>query len=179
MAMVSDLDRDVIPRFLATPVSRVSLVVSQIVRSALTALIQGIVILLVSLAWGVLVPAGAAGWAVVLIAAMLMNSAFAGISQGLALLTRKEATMIAIANFIGLPLFFLSSTLISLRQMPQWMQELSKFNPVNWGVVSAREVVLPGTAWDAVGVHLALLLGLTVLTAAFATWTFRVYQRQL
>ncbi len=37
MAMVSDLDRDVIPRFLATPVSRVSLVVSQIVRSALTA----------------------------------------------------------------------------------------------------------------------------------------------
>ena len=27
MAMVSDLDRDVIPRFLATPVSRVSLVV--------------------------------------------------------------------------------------------------------------------------------------------------------
>ena len=87
--------------------------------------------------------------------------------------------MIAIANFIGLPLFFLSSTLISLRQMPQWMQELSKFNPVNWGVVSAREVVLPGTAWDAVGVHLGLLVGLTVLTAAFATWTFRVYQRQL
>ena len=179
MAMVSDLDRDVIPRFLATPVSRVSLVVSQIVRSALTALIQGIIILLVALLLGVRVHAGAAGWAVVLLAAMLMNSAFAGISQGLALLTRKEATMIAIANFIGLPLFFLSSTLISLKQMPEWMQELSRFNPVNWGVVSAREVVLPGTAWDAVGVHLGLLFALTVLTAAFATWTFRVYQRQL
>jgi ABC-2 type transport system permease protein len=179
MAMVSDLDRDVIPRFLATPVSRVSLVVSQIVRSALTALIQGIIILLVALLLGVRVHAGAAGWAVVLIAAMLMNSAFAGISQGLALLTRKEATMIAIANFIGLPLFFLSSTLISLRQMPHWMQELSRYNPVNWGVVSAREVVLPGTAWSSVGVHLGLLCALTVATAAFATWTFRVYQRQL
>ena len=34
MAMISDLDRDVLPRFLATPVSRISLVVSQIVRSA-------------------------------------------------------------------------------------------------------------------------------------------------
>jgi ABC-2 type transport system permease protein len=179
MAMVSDLDRDVIPRFLATPVSRVSLVVSQIVRSALTALIQGIIILLVSLALGVRVHAGAAGWAVVLIAAMLMNSAFAGISQGLALLTRKEATMIAIANFIGLPLFFLSSTLISLKQMPHWMQQLSSFNPVNWGVVSAREVVLPGADWSTVGMHLGLLLGLTIATAAFATWTFRVYQRQL
>jgi len=179
MAMVSDLDRDVIPRFLATPVSRVSLVVSQIVRSALTALIQGIIILLVALLLGVRVHAGAAGWAVVLLAAMLMNSAFAGISQGLALLTRKEATMIAIANFIGLPLFFLSSTLISLKQMPEWMQELSRYNPVNWGVVSAREVVLPGSDWSAVGVHLGLLFALTIATAAFATWTFRVYQRQL
>src|SRR5205823_5873009 len=39
MAMISDLDRDVLPRFLATPVSRISLVVSQIVRSALIAVI--------------------------------------------------------------------------------------------------------------------------------------------
>ena len=56
---------------------------------------------------------------------MLMTARFAGISQGSRCLTRKEATMIAIANFIGLPLFFLSSTLISLKQMPEWMQELS------------------------------------------------------
>ena len=73
--------------------------------------------------------------------------------------------MIAIANFIGLPLFFLSSTLISLKQMPEWMQELSRYNPVNWGVVSAREVVLPGSDWSAVGVHLGLLFALTVATA--------------
>jgi ABC-2 type transport system permease protein len=179
MSMVSDLDRDVIPRFLATPVSRVSLVVSQIVRSALTAVIQGIVLLLVSLALGVHIHNALLGWLVVLAAAALMNSAFAGVSQGLALLTRKEATMIAIANFIGLPLFFLSSTLISLRQMPHWMRVAAKFNPVNWGVVAAREVVLPATDWGLVGLHLALLAGLTVVTAAFATWTFRVYQRQL
>jgi ABC-2 type transport system permease protein len=179
MAMVADLDRDVIPRFLATPVSRVSLVVSQIVRSALTAVIQGIVILVVSLALGVHVHYGAAGWAIVLLAAALMNSAFAGISQGLALLTRKEATMIAIANFIGLPLFFLSSTLISLKQMPHWMQVTARFNPVNWGVVASRRVVLPGTDWGSVAMHLGLLAGLTVVTAAFATWTFRVYQQQL
>lgn len=87
--------------------------------------------------------------------------------------------MIAIANFIGLPLFFLSSTLIAFRQMPSWMQQLGKFNPVNWGVVASRGVVLPGTDWSSVGTHLAMLAGLSVATAAFATWTFRVYQRQL
>jgi ABC-2 type transport system permease protein len=98
MAMISDLDRDVLPRFLATPVSRISLVVSQIVRSALIAVIQGAIILAVSLALGVRVHTALLGWVVVLLAAALMNAAFAGLSQGIALLVRKEATMIAIAN---------------------------------------------------------------------------------
>src|SRR5947208_17151097 len=35
MAMISDLDRDVLPLFLPTPVSRISLVLSETVRSAL------------------------------------------------------------------------------------------------------------------------------------------------
>src|SRR5205809_6975032 len=67
MAMITDLDRDVIPRFLATPVSRISLVVSQIVRSALIAVIQGAIILLVSIALGVRVHTAVLGWIVVLL----------------------------------------------------------------------------------------------------------------
>ena len=50
--------------------------------------------------------------------------------------------MIAVANFIGLPLLFLSSTMIARSQMPGWMQTVAKFNPVDWGVKAAREVVL-------------------------------------
>jgi ABC-2 type transport system permease protein len=177
MAMISDLDRDVLPRFLATPVSRISLVVSQIVRSALIAVIQGAIILAVSLALGVRVHTALLGWVVVLLAAALMNAAFAGLSQGIALLVRKEATMIAIANFIGLPLLFLSSTLTATAQMPHWMQVTARFNPVNWGVEAARSVVLPGTHWGSVAAHLGYLVALSIVTAALATRTFRAYQR--
>ena len=49
MSMIADLDHKVVERFLATPASRFSLVLSQIVRSALTAAIQAVIILLVSL----------------------------------------------------------------------------------------------------------------------------------
>ena len=73
----------------------------------------------------------------------------------------------------------IGSPQISLRQIPHWMQIAARFNPVNWGVIAARQVVLPGTDWNTVVVHLALLLGLSVATAAFATWTFRIYQRTL
>jgi ABC-2 type transport system permease protein len=179
MSMIADLDHKVIERFLATPASRFSLVLSQIVRSALTAAIQAVVILVVSLALGVRVHTGVLGWLTIIVAAILVNSAFAGVSQAIALLTRREATMIAIANFIGLPLLFLSTTMIARAQMPGWMQSVARFNPVDWGVRAAREVVLPGTSWGTVGLYLGLLLALSAVTAGWATYTFRAYQRSL
>jgi ABC-2 type transport system permease protein len=179
MSMIADLDHKVVERFLAAPASRVSRVLSQIVRAALTAAIQAVVILLVSLALGVHIHTGALGWVVIIVAAILVNSAFAGISQAIALATRREATMIAVANFIGLPLLFLSTTMIARAQMPHWMQVAARFNPVDWGVKAAREVVLPGTAWSTVGWHLLFLFALSAVTAVLATWTFNAYQRSL
>jgi len=87
--------------------------------------------------------------------------------------------MIGVANFVGLPLLFLSSTLLAQNLIPNWMKWAARFNPVNWGVNAAREAVLPGTDWVAIGWRLALLAGLTAVTAAFATWAFRAYQRTL
>jgi ABC-2 type transport system permease protein len=179
MSMINDLDHKVVERFLATPASRLSIVLSQIVRSAITAAIQAVIILLVSLALGVHIHTGLLGWIAIIAAAILVNSAFAGISQAIALLTRREATMIAVANFIGLPLLFLSSTMIAKAQMPHWMRVASRFNPVDWGVRSAREVVLPGTSWGVVGWHLLFLLGLTAVTTLWATSAFGSYQRSL
>lgn len=179
MAMITDLDRNVVQRFLATPASRLAVVLSQVVRAGLTAIIQALIILLVGLALGVRVHGGAPGWLVVLAAAALLAMAFAGISNGIALLVRKEATMIATANFVGLPLMFLSSILITQRVMPSWIQSVSRFNPVNWGVQAARHAVVTGGHWGVVAEFLLLLLALVVVTSSFATWTFRAYQRSL
>ncbi len=178
MAMITDLDRGVIERFLATRAHRSALVSSQIARAGITAVIQGAIILVVGLFLGA-TNGGPVGWAVILLAAALIGGGFAGISHAIALLTRKEATMIALANFIGLPLLFLSAMLIDSDLMPRWMQIGAWFNPVDWAVRAAREAALPGTDWASVGMLLALLAGFTALTGAFATWAFRAYQRTL
>ncbi|MGE5691997.1 MAG: ABC transporter permease [Pseudomonadota bacterium] len=178
MGMIQDLDRGVIERFLATPARRTSLVLSQVIRSGMTSLIQGLIILLVALPLGA-TNGGPLGWLVILLAGGLISAGFAGISQGLALLTRKEASMIAVANFIGLPLMFFSSMLIARSLIPGWMRSLSSFNPVEWAVVAAREPVLAGPDWGDVWLHLALLVAFTAATTAFATWAFRAYQRTL
>ena len=179
MSMITDLDRNVVSRFLATPASRFAIVFSQVVRGGVIALIQALIILVVGLALGVRVHGGALGWVVVLSAAALVCMAFAGISTAIALLVRREATMIAAANFVGLPLMFLSSILITGRQMPEWMQTAARFNPVDWGVKAARYAVLTNGNWGSIGLYLALLVGLVGVTSGFATWTFRAYQRSL
>ena len=178
MSTITDLDRGVIERFLATPARRSSLIVSQLMRSALTAMLQGTIILVVGRILGAS-GGGARGWATILAAAALVAAGFAGISHAVALLTRREATMIAVANFIGLPLMFFSAMLIDRDLMPGWMRVAANFNPVEWSVRSAREPVLPAPDWSLVSLSLALLAGFAVATAAFATWAFRAYQRTL
>jgi len=179
MAMITDLDRHVVDRFLATPASRLSIVLSQVVRSGFIAMIQAGVIVLVGLALRVHFHGGAPGVLVLLVTGALVSMVFSGVSHGIALLVRREATMIAASNFVGLPLMFLSSILITQRVMPHWMQELARFNPVNWGVQAARNAVVYGHNWTSVGVDVLLLVAAMMATTAFATWTFRSYQRTL
>jgi ABC-2 type transport system permease protein len=179
MAMINDLDRHVVDRFLAAPASRFAIVFSQVARAGIIAILQAVILLVVALALGVRVHGGAVGWIVVLVASALLAMVFAGFSNGIALLLRKEASMIATANFVGLPLMFLSSILLTAAVMPGWIKGVARFNPVNWGVHAARNSVVVGGAWGASGVYLLLLLATTALTSAFATWTFRSYQRSI
>jgi ABC-2 type transport system permease protein len=179
MAMIEDLDRKVIDRFLATPVSRISLVLSQVVRAGMIAAIQTVIILGIAWLLGARVERGAVGWIVMIAVAALVAAGFAGISHGLALIVRREETLIAVLNFFGLPLTFVSAILIAQALMPAWMRWAAKFNPVQWGVVTTREMANTSTDWGAVGVYLGLLLAFTAATTAFATWAFRAYRRTL
>lgn len=179
MSMITDLDRGVVERFLASPVRRGAIVFSQVMRAAVQAAIQGLIILVVGTAIGARVSEGAVGWIVILLAGMLLAGGFAGVSHGVALLTRREATMIAVANFIGLPLMFISAILIARPLMPDWMQTAAHANPVDWGARAAREPALTGTDWGETFLYLGLLSAFVLATSAFATWAFRSYQRTL
>jgi ABC-2 type transport system permease protein len=179
MAMISDLDRHVIDRFLASPASRIAIVLSQVVRAGITSVLQALLIVGVGYALGVRVHGGAAGWLVVIAAAALLAMVFAGFSHGVALLVRREASMIAMSNFVGLPLMFLSSILLTTRTMPSWMQTVSRYNPVNWGVEAARNAVVVGGEWWTNGQFLLFLVAAAAVTTAFATWSFRAYQRSI
>ena len=179
MAMINDLDRHVVDRFLAAPASRFAIVLSQVVRAGITAVVQALILVLVGLALGVRIHGGALGWFVVFVTAALLAMTFAGLSHGIALLVRQPASMIAAANFVALPLMFLSAILIPATQMPDWIAGVSRFNPVNWGVHAARNAILTGGNWGASGIYLLSLFAAACATSLFATMCFRSYQRSI
>ena len=179
LATIEDLEHHVIDRFLAAPTARSAIVLSQVLRAGIIAIAQAVAVLLLGLAVGVHVHGGAAGWLVVLAASAFLATTFAGLSHGIALLVRREASMIAVANLIGLPLVFLSAILIPTQQMPGWIEQVSRFNPVNWGVRAARNGVTTGGEWGVTSGSLLLLLAATVATTTFATLCFRAYQRSV
>ena len=145
--MINDLDRHVVDRFLAAPASRLAIVLSQVVRAGITRDPPGDRSCCSSGSRSACAcTAASLGWLVVLAASFLLAMVFAGFSNGVALLLRREASMIATANFVGLPLMFLSSILVTTALMPGWIKTIARFNPVNWGVHAARNAVVVGGA---------------------------------
>lgn len=175
MALIDDLHHHVLDRMLVTPVRRAAIITARVLHASLTVVVQSVIILVLGLILGADLP-GPAGIAGVLIAAALVTAGFSAMSTGVALLARREETMIAVINFFGLPLAFLSATFMSAELMPEWMQTVSRLNPVNWAVNAARYAMLD-TQWAAIAIDSALLLAFTLLMAAFATLSFRAYRR--
>lgn len=179
MAMIDDLDRGVIPRFLATPTSRASLIASQVIHAGIISIVQTVIILGTAWLLGARVERGVVGWLVIMLVAALVAAGWAGISHATALIVRREEPLIAILNFFGLPLTFISAILIAEALMPDWMQWAAKVNPVNWAVVAAREMASRGTDWSRVGIYLGLLIAFVGLTSSLATRAFSLYRRTL
>ncbi|MCY4088189.1 MAG: ABC transporter permease [Actinomycetia bacterium] len=177
--MLMDHDRGVLERFLATRVSRFAIVVSQVLRSSIIGVIKALLLVGIAHALGARVTAGFAGWLVLLLAAALISSVFAGISHTIALVVRSQDTLVAFVSFYALPLTFFSTSLIAEELMPVWMQWAARFNPVNWAVMAARETMSTTTDWSAIGFWLGLLVAGSVATALLATHAFRSYQRTL
>jgi ABC-2 type transport system permease protein len=176
--VVQDIERGAIDRFLATPLPPAALLVSRALQAAITGTVQAFVIVIVALAFGARLDGGLLGLLAILVAAALVCVAFAAFSHVLALLFRRQETMIAFGQFVVLPLIFTSVMLTSAAQMPAWMRRVASANPVNWAVESARSAML-GRDWASVAGHLGELAALVITMEALALVALGRYQRSL
>jgi ABC-2 type transport system permease protein len=179
MPLIDDIERGVTDRFLVSPVRRSALISGRLVNSALTIAIQSLIIVALALIVGASFPGGVGGVIVLIAVAVILGMSFGALSAGLALLARREETLIAVMQFLLLPLTFLSSAFMQQNLIPRWMQHVADFNPVNWAVIAGRAAVSTHPDWGLVASRAGFLVALLLVCLAFATRAFRTYQRSV
>jgi ABC-2 type transport system permease protein len=179
MPLIQDIDRGVIDRFLVSPLRRSSLLSGRLASSAVTITVQSLIIVALALITGASFDNGVLGIVVLIAVSILVAAAFGCLSIGLALLLRREETLIAIVQFLLLPLSFMSVTFMQKSLMPGWMQTASDFNPLNWAVEAGREAVTASPDWGSIAGKGSLLLAFLLVCGTFAMNAFRTYQRSV
>jgi ABC-2 type transport system permease protein len=178
-SFIVDMDRGVMDRLLASPVSRGGLMAGQLVSNATTTLVQTVLVFAIGIAAGARYDGGAVGYLVTVVMSMLVGIAFGSLSNAVALLLRQQEALIGISQFVSLPLTFMSSIMIDPKVAPHWVAVAARFNPVDWPTVAARQSLAAAPDWPSVGRHGAYLLAFTAIVSWLSTRAFRTYQRSV
>jgi ABC-2 type transport system permease protein len=179
MGIIEDLNQGILDRFLVTSTRRSALINGRLVQASITVLIQTVIIFGLALLTGAEFSNGVAGVLVCCLIAVLIGAGFGALSNGAALLTRKEETLIALMQFLLLPLSFLSVTFMQADLMPGWMETVAQFNPVNWAAEAGREALSSSPDWGAIAGWAGLLLAFLAAMMVFAVRAFQAYQRSV
>jgi ABC-2 type transport system permease protein len=150
-----------------------------VLQNLLQLVIQSLVIVGMALAIGVSFDGGVVGVVVLVLAAGLLGTGFAALSNALALITRQEESLIGAVTFLQLPLTFLSTAFMQPALMPDWIGTVARYNPVDWAIRAGREAVGASTDWSAVAGYCGLLAGFAIACLLLATRAFRAYQAQV
>ena len=179
MATIEDLDRGVTDRLLVTPVRRWPLIAGRVGQNLVQVTIQSAVVIAMALAIGVTFPGGPLGVIALVLVAGLLGTAFASLSNALALVARREESLIGAVTFLQLPLTFMSTAFMQPVLMPGWIQSVSDYNPVDWAIRAGREAVGTSTDWGTVAGYSGLLAAFALACLVLATRAFRTYQAQV
>ncbi|MGA7176129.1 MAG: ABC transporter permease [Candidatus Acidiferrales bacterium] len=175
MGLLGDMYSGMLDRLLATPISRSALIAGPLGYTTFQTVIQVSIIVVIGFALGARPKGGVAGFVLLLVASALLGLAFGGISNWLAILTHRQNSLIAMVNFLSLPLTFLSTMMMERKLMPHWMRIATEYNPVDWAVTVSR-ASFEGR-WQAVWARLILLSVFALVSCILATTGFMRYQR--
>ena len=160
-------------KLMAAPISRGAIPLGKMLAAAIQGGIQVLVIILIAMGFGVHFAAGPAGILVILLIAMIFSTILSGFSLSMAVTIKTQETLMALVNFLTMPLMFASNALFPKAAMPAWLSAIAKINPVTHAVAPIRELTLHGWNWDAMYTGIFVTLGLAVAMGLLAQWLFR------
>jgi ABC-2 type transport system permease protein len=169
--LIAEYRAGVIESQRVTPASRTALLLGRVLRDVVVLVVQGTLLVLVSIPLGLRAPL--LGVLLTLAVVALLGAAFASISYALALTLKSEDAFAPLLNAFVLPVLLLSGILLPMTLAPRWLQTISDINPLKHVVSGAREFFLGGDGTPAAWWGAALTLALAVLGWWFGVRRFR------
>jgi len=134
---------------LVAPVPRWKIMLGRTLGGATVAVIQGLIVLLISMIFGLHI----INWAtlpIALVFMFLIAVLFTGLGTMIACLIDDMHGFQLIVNFLIMPLFFLSGALFPLNGLPSIITIIARLNPLSYGVDGLRGILIGAGYFGAV-----------------------------
>lgn len=170
LSVLWDKEFGFLKEILVAPVRRSSIVLGRIAGGMTTTLIQGILILLVSLVIG-FNPVNIIGIILALLFMILISIGFLGFGIAFASIMDDTQGFSTITQFIVFPIFLLSGALFPLSNLPSWLKPITFADPLTYGVDGLRASLI-GFSQFHILFDLLILVIFDLLMVSLGTWLF-------
>jgi ABC-2 type transport system permease protein len=171
-AFALDIEGGFFDRLVASPVSRLAILVGRLGGGVALAMAQTVLFLAIGVAFGARVEGGVAGLAILLVLACLMAIAVSGLGVTLALRTGSaEAVQGTFPLFFAL--LFFSSAFFPRETMTGWFRTVADVNPISYLVEAMRDLVVTGVEPRPTLIGLGVVVGLAAASVTASSLAFR------
>jgi ABC-2 type transport system permease protein len=171
--LIAEYRSGVIERMRVTPVSRAALLLGRSLRDVVVLTIQGALLIILAIPFGLRTPLGGAVLSLALVA--VLGLAISSASYAVALKIKNEDAFAPVQNSVLVPLLLMSGILLPMSLAPAWLFTLSRFNPFVY-VVDATRAAFVG---DFTGTTVLLgVVAAAALAIAAVTFGIRTFQRE-
>jgi len=182
VSVVWDREFGFLRELLVAPLARTGIVLGKALGAAVVALVQVVLMLVVAPFVGVSLDVALVVRLIPVV--VILSVALSGLGILLASFMRSQQGFQLLIQILIFPLIFLAGVFFPVDQAPDWLQVLSKLNPMTYGVDAIRQIFLGAPASAGLGVEvfgqtmtiaqeMLLVAGLGGILFAIAVWAFR------
>ncbi len=170
--LIRDIQSRFLGRVIATPAAKSMLLGGKIIADVSRLLIQAFLVLALGLALGAKLKFSMVSLTQMTASLALFGIAFCSLSCWIALKAKSQENMATFVHLVNMPMLFTSTALVPNKQMPEWLANIARYNPLSLVVNNARSsLLLEQNVFS--GHNLMLLSGLAGFLLILSVWTFR------
>jgi ABC-2 type transport system permease protein len=142
IAIIWERDLGLTHKFLATPTPRAALVLGKALSAGVRCIPLAVIVYVLALLLGVHIVWSLLDLIGVLLMVLLGSIVFATFSLIIACLVKTRERFMGVGQLMTMPLFFASNAIYPIALMPNWLQAISRVNPLTYMIDALREMMI-------------------------------------